>query len=695
VRARGWSIVATVVGAALLFLGVLAGVVNREVLDGPRFAAHIDGVRRDPAVARQVATAITDQMIAADPDLIAVRPLVQSAATSLVASAVFSPIVRASAAQIHEAFTTENSEQVVLRLADVGAVLAGVLPALAPDAAARLPANLDVTLAQVGGQTFAARTIHLARVVGLLAWLLPLLALVAFALGLWLAPDRTRGAMRTGWGVVTAGVGVGLVAFAGALFASARDEDTLHGALVAAGWREFGGRLWWAAGIAVTAGALLVAAAAARIPEVDLAVLARQVASRVTHRPHERGARIGRGVALAAVGAGAVLRPTLVFGVLAAAVGVTLFLAGVGEIAAAAGARRTTADDRSRAPRWLAATAAVVAVGLVVGLTVVDAGPVDRQVDAAATSNGACNGHVQLCDRRYTDVAFPGTHNAMSAADEPGWFIPEQPTGLVGQLQAGVRVLLFDTWYGQTTDRPGVVATAPGNYDSALAEATRDFGPAVVASALRIRDAVTTTPTGPVRPYLCHGLCEIGATDWEQEMVRVRAWLDANPREVVSFFIEDYVTPADTAALFGRAGLLPYVFTPTGGQPWPTLRQMIDSGRRLVVLMENHGGGTAYPWLLPGFDWVQDTPFTNPTEADLSCAPNRGQPSNPLFLVNYWLSNFRTLVSDAKKINAYAVLAPYLARCRQERGRIPNYVAVNFYDQGDVFRAVDELNGVR
>jgi hypothetical protein len=33
-------------------------------------------------------------------------------------------------------------------------------------------------------------------------------------------------------------------------------------------------------------------------------------------------------------------------------------------------------------------------------------------------------------------------------------------------------------------------------------------------------------------------------------------------------------------------------------------------------------------------------------------------------------------------------------RCRQERGRIPNYVAVNFFDEGDVFRAVDQLNGL-
>lgn len=700
VRTRGWSVTGTALGAVLLLLGVLAGVVNRQILDGSRFAAHVDALRRDPAVARQIGTAISDRVIAADPNLVAVRPLLEATATSLAASPAFGPIARASAAQLHQAFTTDHSGQVVLRLADVGAVLAGVLPAVSPTAAGRLPADLDVTLARVGGQTFAARTIHLARVVGLLAWLLPLLALLAFAAGIGLAPDRARAVVRTGWGVVTAGAGVGLVAFAGAIYASLADQDTLRGALIASGWRQFGGALWWAAALVIVGGGLLVAAATAQISEIDLVAQARQLGRWLIRRPQRPSARIGRGIALIVVGAGAVFRPALMFEVLAAALGLVLLIVGVGEIAAAAGGRQPARmAPESTAPTlrtrwWVPTVAAVAAVALVIGLVAVGAAPVEREIGPAAVSTSACNGHVELCDRRYSDVAFPATHNAMSAADEPGWFIPEQPTGLVGQLAAGIRVLLFDTWYGQTTDRPGIVATAPGNYAPALAEAKRDFGPDVVASALRIRNAVTKTPTGPIRPYLCHGLCEIGATHWEPEMQRVRAWLAANPREVVTFFIEDNVTPADTAALFDRAGLLPSVYTQAPGQPWPTLRQMIDSGRRLVVLMENHAGGATYPWLLPGFDWVQDTPFSNPTVADLSCARNRGSPSSPLLLVNYWLNNYQALVSDARKINAHDRLWPYLMRCRQERGRIPNYVAVNFFDEGDVFRAVDQLNGL-
>ena len=33
-------------------------------------------------------------------------------------------------------------------------------------------------------------------------------------------------------------------------------------------------------------------------------------------------------------------------------------------------------------------------------------------------------------------------------------------------------------------------------------------------------------------------------------------------------------------------------------------------------------------------------------------------------------------------------------QCRQERGQIPNFVAVNFLDIGDTIAVVDRLNGV-
>jgi hypothetical protein len=704
-RRNRLSSVLVAVASVLLLLGLLAGSVNRSVLAGDSFAEHVDAIRTDSSVARQVGLAITGRLLAADPDLVALRPLIEAAATSLVASPAFGPVVRAAARQAHRALTNDDPGQIVLRLADLGVVLAGVLRAVAPSEAARIPGDLDLTLAQLGARTPAAETIRLVRTVGVLAWLLPLLALAAFAGAVGLAADRRRATVLAGRGVLAAGAGVGVVALAGVLVGAFADADTLRGALVGATGREFAGTLLWPAAVPATAGGLLAAAASDRLPRLDVATV-RRGWSWLTRPAPGPWLRVGRGAAAVLVGLGLLLRPALVAGVLAVVAGILLVVAGLGELVAALGVRQpepTSApgvgqpapEPAHRRPRRTVGVVGSLGVATLLIVVGVGAVPADRQVPVAAAATTACNGHDELCGRRYTDVAFPATHNAMSAADEPGWFIPEQPTGLIGQLDAGIRVLLIDSWYGQRTNRPGLVATAPGSRAAALATAERNFGKEAVASALRIRDAVTLRPTGPVRPYLCHGLCEIGATEWEPVLAQVRDWLDAHPREVVTFVIEDSVSPADTAAVFDQAGLTPLVHTQPVGQPWPTLGQMIDSGHRVVVMMERHGGGAAYPWLLPAFDWVQDTPFSNPTVADLRCERNRGTASSPLLLLNYWLGNdFRSLVTDARAINAHAVLAPYLARCRRERGMLPNFVAVNYFDQGDLFGAVDELNGV-
>lgn len=179
---NAWSVLLASLVSLLLFGGLTAGLVNRNLVDGPRFAGHVDSLRRDPAVARQIGQAITARLLDAVPDLAAVRPLLETTAVSLAASPSFSPVIRAAARQLHGAFTEENPRQVALRLADVGAVLAGVLRVIAPQVSERIPSNLDVTLAQVGSGSFALDTIRLARLVGLLAWLLPGLALWPYLL---------------------------------------------------------------------------------------------------------------------------------------------------------------------------------------------------------------------------------------------------------------------------------------------------------------------------------------------------------------------------------------------------------------------------------------------------------------------------------------------------------------------------------
>jgi hypothetical protein len=282
----------------------------------------------------------------------------------------------------------------------------------------------------------------------------------------------------------------------------------------------------------------------------------------------------------------------------------------------------------------------------------------------------------------------------MAVAGQPGWFLGEQGLSILGQLDSGVRALLIDVWPGQARV-DGRVATAPGSHAEAEAQARAELGPAVVDAGLRVFDTLADPRTaGPPGLFLCHGLCEIGATDFPAAMGEVRAWLDTNPDETLTIIIEAHAPAADTGADLTASGLAAYAYQPAPEGPWPTLREMITSGHRLVVMQERGSGAPAYPWLLDGYGrYLQETPFTFRSAAEFSCAPNRGSPTAPLLLLNHWLVGFGSLVTGARAVNSLDVLGGRAEQCRDER-QLPNFVAVNYSDIGDVHEVVRRLNGV-
>jgi hypothetical protein len=221
-------------------------------------------------------------------------------------------------------------------------------------------------------------------------------------------------------------------------------------------------------------------------------------------------------------------------------------------------------------------------------------------------------------------------------------------------------------------------------------------------AALRIRDRLGFRGKGKRGMYLCHTLCELGATPLSTGLEDIHDFLVTHPSEVVVVINQDYVTPADFVKAVGDAGLARYAFTPPADGAWPTLRQMIEADQRLVLLAENHAG--AAPWYQPAYDRLtEETPFSFPRPSLLtakshraaSCEPNRGPKSAPLFLINHWVSTDPApKPSDADKVNAYAPLLARARECDRIRHHLANLLAVNFYKRGDVFRVVDTLNGV-
>ena len=373
---------------------------------------------------------------------------------------------------------------------------------------------------------------------------------------------------------------------------------------------------------------------------------------------------------------------------------------------AALGTRVDAAADRDeearrrhrRLDRLRTAGVGVVVAALVVGAVVAGGVAIAQARDRArADAVLRCNGFAELCDRRLDEVAFAGSHNSMSAASDPGWFFAENLTGIPDQLNYGIRAFLLKSHYGIATgvDVGGteliVTDTDAEVANNAAAEAEA-LSPEAVARAEQLEK---TVPNDPSKRgiYFCHVYCSLGATKFSVVLDEVKDFLARNPDEVIMLFIGDYISPEDTAKEFEAAGLLDRLWTYDTSAPPPTLREMIESRRNLLVLSE-HEGGTP-PWYTKGYGIFQDTPFTFAEPADFTCVHNRGPDDAPLFEINHFITNKKPPSVDvARTVNVYDFLMGRVRQCEAERKLFPSIVAVNFFHEGDLREVVDVLNGV-
>jgi hypothetical protein len=316
--------------------------------------------------------------------------------------------------------------------------------------------------------------------------------------------------------------------------------------------------------------------------------------------------------------------------------------------------------------RWLAlATSGAAVAGILL---------VPYAVTPAASRT--CEGSAALCDRSYDEVAYLTSHNAMSTTVDR--FIgPLQDPGISAQLDDGVRALQIDTYRWEQ----------PDEITQRLAES--DFTP-----EQRKFIAAAVDRFNPPREglWLCHSVCRAGALALVPALREIGDWMRAHPTEVITLIVQDAISGEDTEQAFAQAGLTDLVHTPDAdpAKPWPTLGDMIDSGRRLVVFAEKADGPAS--WYRNFYDYGMETPFAFRTPDAMSCVPHRGGSDKRLFLLNHFITIDGGSRLDAGKVNTRQYVLDRVHRCERERGRPVNFVAVDYTTIGDAGGAVDELN---
>lgn len=206
-------------------------------------------------------------------------------------------------------------------------------------------------------------------------------------------------------------------------------------------------------------------------------------------------------------------------------------------------------------------------------------------------------------DRRYDQNSYLGTHNAY-ASGSYGWNLPNQDRSISEQLDMGVRLLNLDIYLMR-------------QYTEGLLWKEETYETC----------DTTSSHTEALEIALAHDPIGFGHTPYQNArfmsldvvLAEIRIWMNNHPDQVVSILFERGTPDCDIAnnlikQAFAQAGYsldtgenVFFLDKPNPGmmapdqtnQPWevlkhgfPTLREMVASRKRLVLLPDDRFGGT-------------------------------------------------------------------------------------------------------
>lgn len=679
-----------------LAAATLAAFVKFEVTDADRFSDRAVSAVMDSHVRQNVAEDITeDLIIGSNGDLVAFRPLLRDAVNEALRSAPFRSLLTTAVADFHRTVIGGRSDTVAVLVTDVGVLVKGALAKTNPGLSRRIPAALDADLTAGDVPESVARPVRATNDIARLTLPLGLLCAALFAAGIAAAPRRRAAANASAIAITAAGALVALLGLGLDLRLTGAQPTVLETSVVEPVAEAFVDALITWGFFILASGLVLLAAFRSLIRPVDLRSRLARAREILTGPMPNRWWSLARGIAMIATGLLLIFARDWVWQVIMIGAGSIIVFLGIEQLLLLLGRNAESTDGGAREKasgrrrrRWIVAA---VAGGLFVllggGLFASDA-----LLPPKNDVSGTCNGSAELCDRPLNEVAFATTHNSMGGEDISDWLFAQQDRRIGGQLEDGIRGLMIDAHYGRQVSDGVRTEIDRGKLNREL---NRLFGAQGAASSERIRNRlIGGGKPGPKKLWLCHTVCEVGAVPMKESLEEIRDFLVRNPEQVIMVMIQDEdVAPASIAEDFRASGLLDYVYEEPVDEGFPTLGEMIELNRRVLVFAENDTD-PAIPWYHPQFEYIQETPYHYTQPSQMVCRANRGRADAPLFLINHWIdSSPAPRPSNARKVNDFDFLWERVKRCEDERGLFPNFIAVDFYRRGDLFEVVDRLNG--
>ncbi|MEE2748288.1 MAG: hypothetical protein VX473_07485 [Candidatus Thermoplasmatota archaeon] len=294
----------------------------------------------------------------------------------------------------------------------------------------------------------------------------------------------------------------------------------------------------------------------------------------------------------------------------------------------------------------------------IVGLLLLALTPGFDTAGVDQSPNIPCNGSVDNCDKSYTDVTFPEVHNSHATLDDGFNFLAaNHRENISHQWDAGFRAFMLDIHHSRYSEDLVNTSFCHGTYDLGI------------------------------HP------CVSGSKNAVELLSTLHEKMNDSTNDVVTLLFEVYVPYTHVEYILNQSGLLEKTHTQTLGDPWPTLGQLIENNRNLVVFIEG-SYDDEYPYLhnFVEHGWTTDYGEQNPE--DMNCNLMRGDQNQPVWHMNNWLSleNGLTDYQRAPIVNDYDFLLNRSIQCWEESGTRPTFIAVDWWTDGEAVNVTLTLN---
>lgn len=213
-------------------------------------------------------------------------------------------------------------------------------------------------------------------------------------------------------------------------------------------------------------------------------------------------------------------------------------------------------------------------------------------------------------------------------------------------------------------------------------------------------------------PELCLAACSMfDGGSLSSALQTLKTWMDANPTEVVTLILRNLggFAPYQLAQSFTAAGLdkISYAGKATVGDTWPTLGSMVKSGNRLVVFATGIVGDPSIPYILSMYEYMWETTTSVPSDSP-TFACNKDNPTvggipvmESLYMMNHFVVNPQVTVNGTAvgadptattQVNTANSINAQVQTCLVNWGLRPNFISLNFAEQGDGLSVVTAMN---